>query len=265
MKIRTWLKQQDVRVVITTLGRPKKQVTLGFLLDAGLRPELVVQKHEEKIYRKYNKGVRVTVLPRGVDKLHTTRQWLLDNTKQRYLILLDDDLRFDTRRTDIPTRFLKSTPRDNRNMFRALVKTLKKRAHASVASRQAACFITKPYVESTRMQRILAYDLVKVKKAKTRFDRVNPLSDFDMILQLLQAGYPNRVLAGWVQGETGGFGAPGGCSIWRTPKRLRKAQRWLKKTFGKEIITIAERKFTDGSSRLEVRIAWKKALKQKRS
>jgi hypothetical protein len=261
VKISAWLKKQDVRVVITTLGRPQKQTTLQFLLDAKLQPELIVQKHEAKIYKKCNKDVTITVLPRGVDKLHTTRQWLLENTDQRFLIILDDDLRFNVRRTDNPGRFLRNTPRDTRKMFRALVRTLKKYAHVSVASRQGANFQRKDLI-ATRMQRLLAYDLRKVRKTGVRFDRVNPLSDFDMILQLLEAGYPNRVLHKWVHDETGGFNAAGGCSIWRTKKRLRKAQRWLRKTHGKEIITITQRQFADGSSRSEVRIAWKKAFQE---
>lgn len=258
MKIMDWLDKNDVRVVITTLGRPEKQPTLQFLLDAKIQPELIVQKHEHRAYRR-RWPVPITVLPKDVTKLHTTRQWLLDNTDHRYLVILDDDLRFATR-VDNEGHYRASSPRQVRMMMKALVRALKHRAHASIASRQGASFQTEKYLESTRMQRILAYDLRKVRKARARFDRINPLSDFDMTLQLLRAGLPNRVLFKWVQDETGGFGAPGGCSIWRTPKRLRKAQKKLFRMWGPGIVTLSKRKFTDGTSRTEVRIAWKKSL-----
>lgn len=259
MKIMEWLEDQDVRVVITTLGRPEKLPTLEYLLEAKITPELIVQRHESHLYHAVWQGVKITVLPRGVDKLHTTRQWLLDNTKQRYLIILDDDLRFATL-IDDEGHYTMSTRRQRRDMFRGLVRALKKRAHASIASRQGAGFQREPYNESTRMQRVLAYDLVKVRKTGARFDRVNPLSDFDMTLQLLRAGLPNRVLYAWVQDEVSGFGAPGGCSIWRTPKRLRIAQKWLRKTWGRDIVNLSKRQYKDGETRLEVRIAWKKAV-----
>lgn len=258
MKIMDWLEEHDVRVVITTLGRPDKQPTLEYLLEAKIQPELIVQRHERNTYRKKWKHVPVVALPSPVTKLHDTRQWLLENTKQRYLIILDDDLRFATR-IDREGHYAASTPRQIRDMFRALVRTLKTHAHASIASRQGAGFQRSRYLECTRMQRILAYDLRKVRRARAIFNRVNPLSDFDMTLQLLEKGYANRVLYEWVQDEVGGFGAPGGCSIWRTPKRLRKAQRRLRRLHGHEIVTIQKRVFANKPARTEVRIAWKKA------
>jgi hypothetical protein len=243
---------------IPTLGRLKRQATLTALADAGLRVTLVVQRHEARAYRKRwgRVATDILILPRRITTIGPTRQWILEQHTGQRIVMLDDDLRFSTRHHG--SKFLTSTAFEIRQMIARLDRSLRTLAHASIGSRQGAH--TQPLrAWNTRMQRVLGYNVDMVLDAGASFTRIEPLSDFDMTLQLLRLGFKNVVHYRWAQDELGGFNAPGGCSLWRTSKRLRKAQRKLVRLHP-NFVRAYERTFTDGSARTELRVQWKRAL-----
>lgn len=260
-------------LVVPSLGRPTLQPTIIALNAAGLTPTLVVQPQEERQYqRSLDVGIyraHLLVLPAKIKTIAPTRQYILDlapgNGK---VIMLDDDLGFSTRQDD--GKYTRSHPSDVTTALATLMRLLSQYTHGGVASRQGVNY---GYEDTnfiggigsvqhcTRMQRVLGYNVRNVRKAKATFTRVEPLSDFDMTLQLLRAGHENVVLYDWCQDEiTGGFQAAGGCSTWRTLERLRQAQKKLM-ALHPDYITAVERTYADRPNRTELRIQWKQAYR----
>jgi hypothetical protein len=264
------MRSRNEWVVVPSLGRPTRQPTVVTCNSFGLIPTLVVQPHEETLYRRAMQERQYTahllVLPKQIKTIGPTRQYILDLAPLGKVVMLDDDLGFSTRRAD--DKYTKADASEVRDALAAICRALDTYTHVGLASRQGVNYgLADATVGSdgertqtcARMQRVLGYHVRQVRKAKATFTRVEPLSDFDMTLQLLRAGHPNLVLFDWCQDEiTGGFQAEGGCSTWRTLERLRKAQRVLTALHPEYISSIA-RTYTDRPKRIELRIQWKKA------
>jgi len=258
-----------VKIYITTSGRSERQVTLKNLPEEIQNQViLVVQKKEERLYReRYDDYVnQIITLPNHIKSLSPTRDWVVYNYHNlkkdgNYLVLLDDDLKFDTRRKDKPDKFITSTPKDVVKVFQAIEKELSSGvAHVGVLSREGGNRILDNKVYNQRMVRVLAYDVSVIRKTKAKFGRLRCMSDFDMTLQLLRAGYPNTILCKWVNGQ-GSSNAEGGCSHYRTKEVLAEAAKGLKKLHP-EFVTLVEKETKGawgGGKRLDVMIQWKKA------
>ena len=63
-----------METLITTYGRPLKQVTLKMVPDA----KLVIQARERERYRRYP-DEQLVVLPENIVTLSPTRQWIAEN------------------------------------------------------------------------------------------------------------------------------------------------------------------------------------------
>lgn len=260
-----------MKLFIHTSGRAtvREQKTLGTM--RGCKPllknvELVVQAREEKAYRPIAEefGVKLRLLPSRIKTLSPTRQYLMDMNDNRF-VMMDDDLLFFERREDDPTKFLKIVDDDVFTMFLHLEHRMVQgdHAHAGILAREGGNRILEDVVYNTRMMRVLAYDPAKVRAARARFDRLPSKQDFDMTLQLLRAGYPNMLIANYVQGQYGDgcSNAPGGCSVYRTPAMMKKSSEDLA-ALHPGFVKVVEKKSTTswgGQPRIDVVISWKKA------
>lgn len=264
-------------VVIPTLARAgmmRNPGTVTALLAAKQKFTLIVQPHEHDAYERAVEDMRpyasILTLPPKITTIAPTRQYILDMAPQNgKVLMLDDDLGFGTYRGD--KTFTKSTLPEIVEAIRGVFDLLDHYTHASIGSRQGANYAVDDCVvhdktsllvhENARMQRALGYNVAKVRQAKCAFTKngIEPLSDFDMTLQLLRAGHGNAILYDWVQDEiTGGFQAPGGCSTWRTPTKLRAAQQRLASLHAPYVVLI-DKTYKDRPHRTELRVAWKKA------
>lgn len=254
-----------MHMYITSRGRARTQYTLGNL-PRKLRNNvvLVVPRAERKEYEAIHSGEVVCVGP-NIETLSMKRQWLVRYHRRTYteprLIMLDDDLSFAVRRTDDRTKFKTASDNDISTMFEYVWKELLTAAHAGILAREGGNRATLDKIVCARMMRILGYNSDILAYHKIRFDRLPVMSDFDVTLQLLRAGYLNTVFANWVQDQRGGSNAPGGCSTYRTKKLLKETAHRLA-ALHKPFVTIEE-KVTKGAwgggTRTDVRIAWKKA------
>ena len=114
----------------------------------------------------------------------------------------------------------------------------------------------------TRLLRMLAYHVPTYKALKVKFDRIQFMEDFDVTLQLLRAGKPNRLLHAWCHDQVTS-NAPGGCSTYRTLAKQGVAAHSLKKLHP-EFVRVVEKTTKTawgGATRTDVQIAWKKAYK----
>lgn len=249
-----------MRIYVHSSGRENRQITVPILLNAGLSPILLVQQRE---YQSYHKkwGSIVQALPPEIITLSPTRQWIIDNTDDK-VIMMDDDLRFCTRRDDDHTKFRPSDASDVLAMFQKLWDTLDEYAHAGVISREGGNRIEQsPYVFNTRMMRILGYHCPSVRAAGARFDRIITKQDFDMTLQLLRAGYVNALLTEYCHDQPGS-NTSGGCSAYRSPEVMEKSARKLAELHPGlvKVVTKETKTAWGGGVRTDVQIQWKRAF-----
>lgn len=252
-------------IFIPTYGRSGKQVT--FEQTKHLRPVLVVQERERHLYGRFPD---VLTLPDDIRTVTPTRQWILEYAHKHELgkiVMMDDDLRFFKRKeptanTKLAFSLLNATRDEVTEMVELLCRWLDEVAHCGISSREGNNRVEKEVVEATRMMRVLAYRVPTVMQIGARFDRLPLQEDFDMTLQLLRAGYPNRISYLYGNGQATGSGAKGGCSHFRTKPMMEETAHKLAELhpgFVNVVKKTTKHSF-DGGERTDVMIAWKKAL-----
>lgn len=250
-----------MKIFILTYGRHERQRTFDNL-PKKLQEQVifVVQSREKHLYKKY---ATVLVLPPSIQTISPTRQFVMHWAQKqgiKKLCMLDDDLGFDHRRTDDPTKFLVATVKEVLTLFKEIEKRLDKYAHVGVLAREGGNRVLEPTRECTRMMRVLAYQVETFHVNKINFDRVPHQQDFDVTLQLLRKGFKNLVLCEWVQGQ-GSSNAPGGCSHYRTIES-QNANAPKLAALHPGFVSIVEKETKTawgGGKRLDVMVQWKKA------
>lgn len=203
----------------------------------------------------------MSITPVRVQGIGKVRQWIIDNSDGKVL-MLDDDLDFFVRRLDDRTKLTKASPRDINNMLMACDAALDKYAHIGIATREGANRNVEPIIENVRLLRALGYRADILKHLKVRFDRIPVMEDFDVALQLLERGHPSACINHWTQDQPGS-NTEGGCSTYRTSEVQAQGAHGLSQRHP-EFVTVIEKPPLksggwDGKPRTDVRIAWKKA------
>lgn len=242
-----------LKIYIPTLGRVGKQATFNALPTLLQQRAVLVCPHVEAHHHTGLPTIGSTA--KGIGGV---RQWILDQHNGDKLVMLDDDLKFCTRRKDDPTKFVPATPKDVMAMFTALEFVLDKYTHASICTREGGNRKLNSHEFNARMLRVLAYN--KDKMPKVRYDRVPVMEDFDVTLQLLRAGHGNVVLCRWAQ-DQGMSNAAGGCSTYRTMEVQKQGAEKLKALHPEFVTLVTKQTKTawGGQARTDVVIQWKKA------
>jgi len=179
---------------------------------------LLVPHGQRGDYERFgNRNVQET--PEGVTGIARRRQWWLEQTAADKLVMLDDDLRFDTRREDDPEKFLVSTFDEVSLLFRDIETQLDRFIHLTVTPREGGNHTGAEgrYMEVGRATRVHGLRPRRIRELGCRYDHLPVMEDLDMKLQLLRLGHPNLIVNYMVQGQ-GQSNAPGGCSVYRTPE-----------------------------------------------
>lgn len=252
-----------MKILIPTYGRAKRQITWESLAGDdpmwGDQLSLVVQQREAHLYHEYP----CIVLSDDVRTLPDTRQWILENTDWPRTIQLDDDLVFSARRSDDRTKFRPCTPAEIYGALQIMDAALWEYAHVGMSHREGANRVTAPWIENSRMMRVLGYNMDVLRQRGVKHNRLVDVEDFDVNLQLLRMGYENRIYNDMVHNQ-GGSSTAGGCSDYRTlethdrdvrklaelhPGLVRVVQKETKGSWG-------------GGVRTDCVISWKAALAQ---
>lgn len=248
-----------MQIYIPTFGRSDNQVTWDNLPHTlKFDTQLVIQARETHKYdfQKYP----TLILPYDITTIGPTRQYLVEHCGSKHFLMLDDDLDFAVRRTDDPTKFSRATDEDIHKMVEEINASL---AYGyklvGIAAREGANYDTSPFKIASRQLRVHGIDTEFFRKADIRFDRIPFMEDFDVTLQLLELGYPNKVLNNWVHNQRGGSNAPGGCSVTRTLEAHNEAAKQLKNLHPRFVRIVEKESGNWGGARLDVNIAWKKA------
>jgi len=209
-------------LIITSAWRPKIQKTINVLPKSWRKwIYLLIPKDQYKVYKSHVPGW-VNIITHDRNGLSETRQWVLDNAKSfsNHVVMLDDDLDFHIR---IGASLVKATPYQVNDMLHLLGDWMVnyKLIHVGVSARAGNNHITSDYAEITRAMCVHGLNLKKINAINAKFNRVPCMQDFDMTLQLLEHGYPNRVSYKYAHGQSGS-NTKGGCSVYRTPEMLKK-------------------------------------------
>jgi len=250
-------------IVIPTYGRPQqsRQHTLNALVAEGLLPVLVVQHREHRLYHWYTGPMHV--LPPEIQTVAPTRDYLIHNPvwKDRFVVMLDDDLHFFARRMDDLTKFRALVPGELGKMLAQIEGMLNVHPHVGIAAREGGHHNTEPFVMNTRIMRVLGYDRHFLREHKVTFDPMPVMEDFHVSLQLLKMRRNIVVLNNWCNNQAEGSSADGGCSTYRTPELQAQAARLLAELHAPYVKVVEKETKTawGGGTRTDVMIQWKRA------
>lgn len=254
--------ESAVLILIPTKGRATRQTTLACLPPRIFeRTYLLVENSQVPGYEAV--VYRHKLLVAEATNIAPCRQWALEYAHRsgvKKLIMLDDDLVFAKRREDDPTKFHNTVDKDMENLFEDIERLLDKYAHVGVSPREGGNRRTEPYIENTRIMRVLAYRVDVLMQEKLRFDDAELMEDFMMSLNLLTRGYATYSINWMVQNQNGSD-LPGGCSTFRTPHMQEAAARKLAATFPDFVKVVNKETKTawGGQARVDVTVQWKKA------
>lgn len=270
-------------IVIPSAGRARRQVTLRSLKTAGVLKEtvLVVPAKDELGYMNLTgyDGVRIIYLPEQWAGIAKTREWILTKMPRdghRFIAMLDDDMDFCWRPVVDEPKL--ETIKDKDRMV-AMLNTLvfwlsSGFVHVGISARQGNnnkfydddhLYGLHAYRDATRMMNAYAYDTVAldalIERSAVQLGRVPVMEDFDLTLQLLRAGYPNRVSFEycWNQRLSG---AEGGCSTYRTAEMQAAAAgalAGLHPEFVKVVPKTSASQKGAMATRIDVNVQWRKA------
>lgn len=252
-----------MKILIPTYGRAFRQTTFNNL-PAELQEQtyLVVQDREKHLY-KDREIFKYIVLPPHIQTIGATRQLIIEKMRGT-ICMLDDDLEFAIRREDDRTKFRGVTDEDMLELFDQLQLESEVYPLVGISAREGANRNTDRILQCTRQMRAHVIDTEYFRKNGIRFDRVQLMEDFDVILQILSRGDANGVVNGWVTNQ-GGSNTEGGCSEYRTPERQQEAANQLAKLWPGIVQCVRKSTKTSwgGAERVDVRIQWKKCYEEK--
>ena len=220
-----------MRIFIPSKSRQREQTTLSFMPDdIKANTTLVVDASEEEDYAKVHDNL--LIVPEEIKGISGVRQYIWDN----------------------------SEPEEYHALFGLLDEWMDQGyGHCGISAREGNNRVKDLSAENTRYIRALAYDL-DICRDKVEHGRVTVMEDFDVALQLLRAGVPNKVSFFYAQGQKQS-NAAGGCSTYRSPEV--QAESALKmKELHEDFVRVVEKETKTAwgwGKRQDVVISWKKA------
>jgi hypothetical protein len=249
----------ELTVFIPTRGRTGAgHTTLNELKKfSEMKPIVVCPENEAGHYRSYG----YVVMPCPLIGIGPTRQWILENSPSRGVVMFDDDMYFSFRPT--PNEPVLERITDMMPMFSWISGQLDGGfPHGGISARQGNQHIPRKFADCIRVNNCHFFDRDLFLATKIRFDALPVMEDFYVSLSLLLMGYPNRVSYHYCWSQRGS-GAKGGCSLYRTSAMQADAANQLHALFP-EFVKVVTKTSISGSGlfagqRTDVNIAWLKA------
>jgi hypothetical protein len=251
-----------MKIIIPTKGRIYNQLTLENLTpELHVRSTIICPPSEVEDHRRLHPYVEVIAQPDEGMGISVKRKWIIDTCEDDKIVMLDDDLRFATRREDDPGLFRTATESEINRAFNELEEILSEDVpHAGFAARGGSIGSLARQggwqISGKRMMYVLGFYLPTVRQ-HAEFGRVFTHEDIDITLQLLSKGYPNAVNFTLVVDQK--FGNKGGCTDERDIQKSNEDVLKLA-AFHPNYITVSLKEYENSPSRLEVVCQWQKAL-----
>lgn len=219
----------------------------------------VEQKQE---YIQHNPKLRIKSVSTMDDKLGKKLALMAADVEDDLVMLCDDDFVF-FRRIDIDEAGLRKMEEDDwHDLFTDIhnIFELGDDIYAvGVSMRQGNNRLEADGAQNTRLNGCIIYR--RDMFLSVEHDRVNPMNDFDVNLQLLRQGYTNHLISEFCYNQ-GGTNAPGGSSDYRTLETQAESAHKLAELHP-GFVKIRQKVNKTGDIRLrertEVTVYWKKA------
>lgn len=259
-------------IYLTTARRVGNQITLKSVGNKTLERITVVCPKEEvgkhKDWCEKNLDIMPSFLsePAGGLRLSDKRQWLLKKCPSDHMLMLDDDLIFATRATSESTKLTPATRDEVDHMIDMLQQWLEASQFTGVgvSPRAGNNRMATYYEVCCRMMCVLGFNVKHLRDNKLRFDLTPVMSDFAIVLQMLERGMPNIITTQFTHDQPGSNTA-GGCSAYRTVEMMAQTANTLAARWP-GIVTVKTKKTKARWSsfeheRTDVTILWKKLWK----
>lgn len=247
-----------------------RQVAWSYLPDHWReRTRFVVGNLKE--YVEFSKvfGTEHVLQQPTMSRIPEARQWILEHAHSRYVLMLDDDLTFQfredlgsTKLSTFPPQSVDSIDFMERMLHELLDWLMGGYIHVGISARAGNNHCPEPWRDNTRACTSHGIDTETVLALGGRYDRVALMEDFDMTLQLLTQGFPNRVMYWAAHQQTPN--KTGGCSTYRTSGYQAEAAYHLAVLWPDYVTAVKRDSKWDGDmneGRVDVRVQWQKAYK----
>ncbi len=207
-----------------------------------------------------------------VEGIGKKRQWIMEHARAlgyKTVIMIDDDVfGWFIRKSPKAFNLRKATIDEiETNIFQRMRDLTDEYPMVGVSPRSGNNrFFPNTQVECARQWVIHAINVRQFFKLGIRFDRLQCMEDFDVVLQFLTKGYPNVLLTD-VAWDTKS-GEKGGCSIFRTNEVQTKAAEGLHKLypdFVKVVSKTSKSAWDNMKTRTDVIVQWKKSYARGRT
>jgi len=210
-----------MKILIPSRSRPKTMVT-PFQIPEKYRPDTTVYVAvEQKLnYSEANPELNIKSVSTLNDLLGKKLELMaLDSQPEDDLVMLcDDDFVFFRRIDPFEPQLRKMEEDDWDDMVLAIQDLFQKNDNlygVGVSMRQGNNRLEWNGNDNTRLNGCIIYRRSIFLDERIVHDRMNPMNDFDVNLQLLRLGYDNHLISEFCYNQ-GGTNAPGGSSDYRT-------------------------------------------------
>lgn len=254
----------DVSIVIPSRERHNSLRTWGALPPMWKdRATVLVHHYEKEAYQLANPHAHVSSChAKGIGSV---RQFIIDNAKTEWVMMLDDDLYFYRRARPGGIRLVGADNAGMHEMFRILLEAMDNGyIHGGVTARPTTSFWACRYRVCQRVNNFHYFHGPTFKRHAS-FTRLEVMEDFDASLSLLRAGYPNFVLFDYCWNQPGSNTA-GGCSSYRSNSVQHKAAHDLAKLHS-GIVRVRTKRVRGQTSwegmkeRTDVVVQWRESFK----
>lgn len=246
-----------MKIYIPTYKRTERQRTLERVCKKWKeRTYLVGVSDEYSVLKKFHDNVLIC----PVKGIAATRQWIVENADDDKILMMDDDMDFDTRisKDDWHLRMLEVEEFDG--LASAIEKGLDDYVQVGISPRYNNHTITTDYIEITRQYNMYGFRRKYLIDNGIRFDEMKLMEDFHVTLSILERGEKNLLICNYVWNQPAS-NIEGGCSEYRT-SQLQQEQAYLLKSKHEQFVKVVEKQNKNWKNfdiRTDVIVYWKKA------
>jgi len=254
-----------MKICIPTYKRVDTQITLGLIPKILLQDTyLVCNKFEEEDLKKYN--VNLLVLPDSIKGIGNVRQYVVENLGSKYVWFIDDDLSFLRRETD-SIKLKKIKDEDFIELYNWNKMCLEKGyAIVGCSAQGGNNRFEGKFTYFGRIFSVYAINTDILKKHNIKFNEMEVMEDFNVVLHLLRFGYRTIINTEFAHNQKAS-NQSGGCSESGRTYEVQKRSSLLLAEKHKPFVNVVKKESKNWigmEHRYDVKIFWKKAFEKGR-